>query len=203
MSDNTNNKTSSSEKSKPAPSRLLMRIAFTALFAALTAAGAFIAFPVGPVPIVLQNLFALLSGLVLGPVLGGAAVGLFLLAGLLNFPVFSGGGGIVRFAGPTGGYLIGYLLAALTAGLIAGRPRADASKKILQPRIIAAVIAGFLIIYVPGLIWLKSRLKLDWIKALMTGFIPFVIGDALKGIAAVLIAPRLRRIAADFLDEKS
>ena len=180
-----------------------MKIAFTALFAALTAAGAFIAFPVGPVPIVLQNLLALLSGLVLGPVLGSAAVGLYLLAGLLGFPVFSGsGGGIARFAGPTGGYLIGYLLAALIVGLIAGRPGANASVKVFQLRVIVAVIAGFLVIYIPGLIWLKTRLNLDWIKTLMTGFIPYLVGDTLKGIAAVLIAPRLRRIAADFLDDK-
>jgi len=191
-------------KTKPASSRLLIRIAFTALFAALTAAGAFIAIPLGPVPIVLQNLLALLSGLVLGPVLGSAAVGLFLLAGLLNFPVFSGGGGgIVRFAGPTGGYLFGYLLAALTAGLIAGRPRANAGKKVFQPRIIIAVIAGFLVIYIPGLIWLKARVALAWGKTLLTGFVPFIIGDVIKGITAVLIVPRLRRIAADFLDDKS
>jgi biotin transport system substrate-specific component len=191
------------EKPKPASSRFLIRIAFTALFAALTAAGAFIAIPVGPVPIVLQNLLALLSGLVLGPVLGTAAVGLYLLAGLLNFPVFSGGGGgIVRFAGPTGGYLVGYFIAALTAGLIAGRPRANASRKVFQPRIIIAVIAAFLVIYIPGLIWLKTRVNLDWGKTLLTGFVPFVIGDVLKGIGAVLIAPRLRRITADFLDDK-
>jgi len=190
-------------KPKTASSKLLIRIALTALFAALTAAGAFIAFPVGPVPIVLQNLFALLSGLVLGPFLGGAAVGLFLLVGLLNFPVFSGGGGIVRFAGPTGGYLIGYLLAAITAGLIAGRPRVSDSVKVFQMRVVAAVIAGFLVVYVPGLIWLKTRINLDWAKTLLTGFVPFIIGDTLKGIAAVLIAPRLRRIAADFLDDKN
>jgi biotin transport system substrate-specific component len=193
----------SNEKQKPAPSKLLIRIALTALFAALTAAGAFIAFPVGPVPIVLQNLFALLSGLVLGPLMGGAAVGLYLLAGILNLPVFAGGGGgIVRFAGPTGGYLIGYLLAAFTAGLIAGRPKANASAKAFQIRIVAAVAAGFLVIYVPGLIWLKARVNLDWPKTLLTGFIPFVIGDILKGIAAVLIAPRLRRIAADLQNNK-
>ena len=192
------------EKPKKVSVRWLIKIAFTALFAALTAAGAFIAIPVGPVPIVLQNLLALLSGLVLGPVLGSAAVGLYLLAGLLGFPVFSGGGGgIARFAGPTGGYLIGYLLAALTAGLIAGKPKAEASVKVFNIRVIIAVIAGFLVIYIPGLIWLKTRLNLDWIKTFITGIIPFLIGDALKGIAAVLIAPRLRRIAADLLDDKN
>ncbi|MGB8718307.1 MAG: ECF transporter S component, partial [Desulfobacterales bacterium] len=40
---------------------------YAALMAALMAAGAYIAIPVGPVPIVLQNLFIMLAGLLLGP----------------------------------------------------------------------------------------------------------------------------------------
>jgi len=176
-----------------------MKITLTALFAAFTAAGAFIAIPVGPVPIVLQNLFALLSGLILGPVMGGAAVGLYLLAGILGLPVFAGGtGGIARFAGPTGGFLVGYLLAALTAGLITGRPKAETKIPLL--RIIIAVIAGLLIVYVPGVFWLKISRNLGWLRALMAGFVPFIVGDILKGIAAVLITPRLRRTAADFIN---
>ena len=177
----------------------MKKIALTALFAALTAAGTFIAIPIGPVPIVLQNLFAILSGLILGPLLGSAAVGLFLLAGILNLPVFAGAtGGIARFAGPTGGFLVGYLLAAFTAGLIAGRPRPN--EKIPLPRIIAAVIAGFLVVYVPGVAWLKISRDLSWARAFMAGFVPFIIGDTLKGIVAVLIARRLRRVAADLLN---
>jgi len=178
--------------------RFLAKISLTALFAALIAAGAFFVIPVGPVPIVLQNLFALLSGLILGPVLGAAAVALYLLAGILNFPVFAGGvGGVARFAGPTGGYLVGYLFAAVIAGLIAGRP------KIKTPliRIIIAVILGLLVVYIPGVTWLKISRNLDWTRALLAGFTPFIIGDVLKGVAAVLIAPRLRRIAADLLEK--
>ena len=184
-------------KYNPVSHKLYLKVSLTALFAALTAAGAFIAIPIGPVPIVLQNLFALLSGLILGPVMGGAAVGLYLLAGILNFPVFAGGtGGIARFAGPTGGYLPGYLLMALTAGLIAGRPGA----RIPLPRLIAAVIAGLLVVYIPGVAWLKISRSLTWSRALIAGFLPFIIGDSLKGIAAVLIAPRLRRLAADLFN---
>ena len=179
-------------------SRLLIRISLSALFAALIAAGTFIAIPVGPVPIVLQNLFAILAGLILGPLLGGAAVALYLLAGILNFPVFAGAsGGIAHFAGPTGGYLPGYLLAAISAGLIAGSPRVN--KRTPLPRIIAAVAAAFLIVYVPGVAWLKLSRGLSWERAFMAGFVPFVIGDALKGIAAVIISGRLRKIAADHL----
>ena len=180
-------------------SKALIKISFTALFAALTAAGTFIAIPIGPVPIVLQNFFVVLSGLVLGPFLGIAAVGLYILAGILNFPVFAGGsGGIARFAGPTGGFLVGYVLAAFTAGSIAGKSGARTP----LPRIIAAVITGLLVVYVPGLIWLKISAALSWVKTFLAGFVPFVIGDVLKGIAAVLIAPRLRRIAAGFLSEE-
>jgi biotin transport system substrate-specific component len=153
-------------------------------------------------PITLQLLFILLSGLVLGPVMGCAAVGLYLLAGVLNLPVFAmGGGGIARFAGPAGGYFAGYLFAALTAGLIVGRPKAGASAKTFQMCIIIAAIAGLVVSYIPGLTWYKIRMNLDWAKAFMTGYVPFIIGDALKGTVAVLIAPRLRRIVVDFLDD--
>jgi biotin transport system substrate-specific component len=80
--------------------------AYASLLAALTAAGAYLAIPIGPVPIILQNLFIFLSGLLLGSKWGVASVGVYLLAGALGLPVFAGGvAGIGRFAGPTGGYL--------------------------------------------------------------------------------------------------
>ena len=180
---------------------MLLKLAITALFAALVSVGTFIAIPVGPIPIVLQNFFALLSGLVLGPLMGATAVGLFLLAGTLGFPVFAGGtGGIAHFAGPTGGYLIGYLLAAVTAGLIAGKPRPNVKTPVYK--IILAVIAGFLVVYIPGILWLKIRWDLSWGKAFLSGFVPFIAGDILKGIAAVLISGRLRRVTADLLHGK-
>jgi biotin transport system substrate-specific component len=175
-------------------------LTFTALFAALTAAGTFISIPLpfSPVPVVLQNFFALLAGLVLGPLLGSAAVGLYLLAGAIGAPVFAGAaGGFVRFFGPTGGFLAGYFLAALTAGLIAGRPRPEL--KTPRRRIVLAALAGLLIVYVPGVIRLKFVIDQPWAAALAAGFTPFIIGDLIKGAAAVILAPRLRRIAGDRL----
>ena len=175
-------------------------LTMTALFAALIAAGTFISIPLpfSPVPIVLQNLFALLAGLVLGPVLGASAVVLYLIAGIIGAPVFAGAtGGIVRIIGPTGGFLIGYLLAGLIAGLIAGFPKPE--QKTPLWRIIAAVFAGLLIVYVPGVAWLKFSTGRTWAAAFTGGFIPFIPGDIVKGAAAVVIAPRLRRAAADLL----
>jgi biotin transport system substrate-specific component len=179
----------------------LIRTVFVALFAAFIAAGTFVSIPLpfSPVPIVLQNLFALLAGLILGPVLGGAAAALYLVAGAIGAPVFAGAtGGFAQLLGPTGGFLFGYLLAAVTAGLIAGRPRAGSPCPVW--RLAAAAAAGLLAVYVPGVPWLKVSLGLSWPMALAAGFVPFVIGDAVKGAAAVLIAARLRKTAAAHLD---
>ncbi|MDR1904311.1 MAG: biotin transporter BioY [Treponema sp.] len=182
--------------------KTLTALVLTSLFAALIAAGTFISIPLpfSPVPIVLQNLFAVLAGLILGPIFGGAAVALYLTAGVLGAPVFAGAaGGIAHFAGPTGGFLFGYLLAGFTAGLIAGRPRCGVQTPLWK--IIAASAAGFLIIYVSGVIRLKYAINKDWAAALTAGVLPFIIGDAVKGVIAVVITRRLRRAAAAALEE--
>jgi biotin transport system substrate-specific component len=179
--------------------RAIVRTALTAMFAALTAAGTFITIPLPLVPLVLQNLFALLSGLILGPLLGGCAVGLFLIAGAIGAPVFAGGsGGFAHFFGPTGGYLIGYLLAAVVAGFIAGRPRTAYQTPIW--RIILGAVLGLLAVYVPGVIQLKIIIQGTWAQALAAGFLPFLIGDGIKAVVAVILCPRLRRLAADQLE---
>jgi biotin transport system substrate-specific component len=196
------NRVQAESVSVSAKRKAIASITLVALFGALTAAGTFIAIPLpfSPVPIVLQNLFALLAGLILGPILGAAAVGLYLIAGIIGAPVFAGAsGGIARIVGPTGGFLFGYLLAAFTAGLIAGRPRPDVKTPLW--RIVIAVVAGLLIVYVPGVIRLKFAIDASWGKALAAGFIPFIFGDAIKGVAAIIIAPRLRRAAADQLGQ--
>jgi biotin transport system substrate-specific component len=149
-----------------------------------------------PVPVTLQNLFAALAGLCLGPCMGSLSVALYLAAGALGAPVFAGAsGGIVRLLGPTGGYLLGYLAAALVAGLIAGTPRTDKPSPLW--RLILAAAAGLLVVYIPGLLRLKQLMGLGWAEALVGGVLPFLPGDAAKVAAAALIAPRLRRIIAE------
>jgi biotin transport system substrate-specific component len=183
--------------------KTILSLTFTALFAALISAGAIIAIPIGPVPIALQNLFTLLSGMVLGPLLGTAAVALFIAAGAVGLPVFANtSAGLARIMGPTGGYMLGYLLGAVAAGLILGfpRPGVDTPVKIPLWRLIVAAAAGMLVVYVPGLLRLKLYLGINWPQTFTTGFVPFLIGDALKAALAVLITPRLRRIATQLLE---
>ena len=169
--------------------RQLRMTVYASLLAALTAAGAYMAIPIGPVPIVLQNLFIFLSGLLLGWRWGLATVGVYLLAGAAGLPVFAGGlGGIGRIVGPTGGYLIGYLPAVFLIGWISAKGKGKAIFDVL------AMIIGTAVIYAMGVSWLKVLTGMTWGKALAVGMLPFLIGDALKIAAAVPIAKALRPI---------
>jgi len=172
-------------------------LVFASLFAALISAGTFLAIPFAPVPLVMQNMFAILSGIVLGPVPGAASVGLFVVAGALGAPVFAGGkAGLAVLLGPTGGFLPGYIIGAFVAGLIAGRPVPGIKTPVWK--IGVAVAAGFLAVYVPGLFRLRHFTE-SWQQAFIVGFFPFIAGDAVKGIIAVIVAGRLRSTATQLL----
>ena len=164
---------------------------YASLFAALTAAGAFISIPIGPVPIVLQNMFVLLAGIILGPRWGLASIGVYLLMGSCGFPVFAGGtGGIGRLLGPTGGYLLGYLPCVFITGLISEK----LSKKIpLISSNIIAMVTGTIIVYSAGVSWLKIVTNMEWSKVFALGVYPFIIGDILKIAAASFAAKILQQ----------
>lgn len=162
---------------------------YASLLAALIAAGAYLSIPIGPVPIVLQNMFVLLTGLLLGSRWGLASVGVYILAGACGLPVFAGGlGGISRIIGPTGGYLLGYLPGVYIIGLITEKTK----KNIVFD--IVAMLCGSIIIYVCGVTWLKILTGMTWPKTLAVGMFPFLIGDALKIAAAAAIAKALRPV---------
>jgi biotin transport system substrate-specific component len=160
---------------------------YTSLLAALTAVGAFIAIPIGPVPIVLQNLFVYLSGLLLGSKWGLTGMAVYLLAGACGLPVFSGGrGGIGHLIGPTGGYLLGFLPAVYITGWITER----AEKK--NAAAILAMICATAVIYLFGVTWLKLITGMTLAKTLAVGMFPFLIGDAFKIAVAAALAKALR-----------
>jgi len=170
-------------------SQLHMTI-YASLLAALTAVGAYLSIPIGPVPIVLQNLFVMLTGILLGPRWGVASVSVYLLAGVCGLPVFAGGtGGIGRLVGPTGGYLLGFVPAVFIIGWLSEKG---------QHRVIfdiAAMICGAAVVYACGLAWLLTVLPdMGLAKALTVGMLPFLPGDALKIAAVVPIAKAIRPI---------
>ncbi|WP_163335876.1 biotin transporter BioY [Desulfopila sp. IMCC35008] len=168
-------------------SQLQMTV-YSSLMAALIAVGAFIAVPVGPVPIVLQNLFVMLAALLLGRKWGLASIGLYLLAGICGLPVFSGGGaGLGHFFGPTGGYLIGYIPAAFVIGFVADKTGSLVFRA-------AALIAGAALVYLFGVSWLKIATGMTLAKTMAVGMLPFLIGDAVKIVAALFISKALHPV---------
>jgi biotin transport system substrate-specific component len=192
------------EKAKLTPKTL--RSVFVAAFAAIICVTGFIAIPAGPlgVPIVLQNMMIVLSGLVLGGTQGGAAVGLYIIAGLIGLPVFAGGGsGFATLASRSGGYIIGYFVASIAAGLYLKRP--SVSEKTITPRgmarVLAAAVGSMLIIYVFGVGHMVKSHGLSVIQAVVAGVLPFIPGDALKVVIAVPLALRLRPIVARYIAE--
>ncbi len=160
---------------------------YSSLFVALIAIGTFISFPIGPVPIVLQNMFVLLAALILGPLWGLGCVAVYLLIGILGLPVFSNGGsGLGKLFGPTGGYLLGYLPCVFVTAFISKALGRKMSSDIM------AMVIGSVIVYACGVPWLKVVTKMSFEKALTVGMYPFLIGDALKIVAAAFIVKSLR-----------
>lgn len=169
------------------PVEKLRMVVLTSLMAALMAVGSYIHVPIGPVPIVLTNLFVILSGLLLGSHWGIASAGLYLLVGAIGMPVFYGGkGGFAHILGPTGGYLFGFVLCAWITGFASERSPRRLTVDVL------AVIIGSLIIYGLGVPWLKMITNMSWSKAWLVGMIPFLPGDALKAGVAIVLARAVR-----------
>ena len=167
----------------------LRMMVYASLFAALTAVGAFLAIPIGPVPIVFQNMFVYLAGLLMGSRWGLASVGVYLLAGACGLPVFAGGlGGIGRIIGPTGGYLVGYLPAVYVIGKISARIHQRAVYDVL------AMVCGTVVLYACGVAWLKIVTGMTPAKAVAVGLLPFLVGDAIKIAAAAAVAKALRPV---------
>ncbi len=173
------------------PVEKLRWIVLASLMAALTALGATLHVPLGPVPMVLTNLFVLLSGLLLGSRWGLAAMLVYLLMGAIGLPVFHGGkGGLAHVFGPTGGYLLGFAAAAWVTGFVSERGRQGLAAQT------AAVVLGSLAIYALGVPWLKMVTGMSWSKALLAGMLPFLFGDALKAATAVVLARSLNPLVS-------
>jgi biotin transport system substrate-specific component len=139
--------------------------------------------PFTPVPLTGQTFAVLLVGAVLGSRRGAASLLLYLVQGIIGLPVFAGGAsGLAVLLGPTGGYLVGFVAAAYLIGLLAAR-----GLDRHFPSALLAFLTGEAVIYLFGVAWLSVFLGLQ--RAIVAGFLPFLIGDAIKLVAAALVLP--------------
>ncbi len=151
------------------------------------------------IPITGQTFAVLLAGVLLGRWWGGASLALYAGIGAAGVPWFApqagmaifSNGGIGVLTGASGGYLIGFILATLFLGYFTDkhiRSRSFVSMLGLM------LFANFVLIYVPGLIWLGLWLNMvagtpvTFTALLGMGAIPFIAGDITKAVAAAAIA---------------
>jgi biotin transport system substrate-specific component len=140
--------------------------------------------PFTPVPITGQTFGVLLVGAALGSKRGAASLISYLVLGTIGLPFFAGGArGLNILIGATGGYLIGFIIAAYVIGFLAERGLERSVRTSIFP-----FLAGTIIIYVCGVAWLSIVLG-SFSKAVTAGLLPFLIGDAIKLIAASLLLP--------------
>lgn len=149
------------------------------------------AIPISPVPISLASMAVYLAVTVLGMKLGTLSCLIYLLLGLVGLPVFSGGSaGAAKLFGPTGGYLVGYLFLALIAGAFVGRYTENKWKNIAFAAL--GMVLGTMVLYALGTAWLAYSAGMDFQAALWAGVIPFIPGDLVKMVIAVLLGSAVR-----------
>jgi biotin transport system substrate-specific component len=146
---------------------------------ALTALAAQVSLPYTPVPQTLQTMAVLGTACALGLRRAGAAQLLYLALGAGGLPVFAAGQS--GLSGVTAGYLVGFVLAALVAGGICDR--LGRGFYVTVPAMVLASVP----LYLCGLSWLKHSLPLTWTATLHAGLTPFLVGDALKILAAAAL----------------
>lgn len=162
--------------------------------AALTAVAAQISIPVpgSPVPVTLQTFAVLVTAAGLGAVRGALGQLLYLAAGAVGMPVFADAtGGTHVLFGATGGYLLGFVIAGYVVGTLSER---GADRKVVSTAL--AYVVGSALIYALGVtvLALSTGQSLGW--AIAHGLVPFLVGDALKALAAAGVLPLAWRIVS-------
>jgi biotin transport system substrate-specific component len=152
-------------------------------FALATAFGAQVAvhLPWTPVPVTLQPLLVILSGIALGPRLGALSMAAYVGVGAMGAPVFANGGaGLPWLLGPTGGYLLAAPAAAFVAGFVAGHEQGAA-------RTLTGLTLGVVTMYVGGVSQLLAVTGQSFGAVLAMGVVPFLIGDVTKILLAFFV----------------
>lgn len=155
------------------------------VFSLFIAACAQFAIQVGPIPITGQTFAVLLTGALLGSRLGAAAVIVYLIEGAIGLPFFAAGGaGLVRFFGPTGGYLVAFPAAAFVTGAFA---EFGWDKHYLTA--VAAMAIGSLIIFLGGWAWFAVLTNTPPVAAFKIAVLPFLLGDVIKIVLGAAVLP--------------
>ena len=142
--------------------------------------------PFYPVPMTMQTFIVLFLGISFGYKIAIATVGLYLIEGLVGFPVFSGtperGIGLTYFTGPTMGYLVGFISATFLASFINSKD----NYLIIFLKLIFSVST----IYILGILWLG--ILIGWNKPILElGVLPFLLAEIFKITLLTILAKKV------------
>lgn len=151
--------------------------------ALVTALAAQIQIPMWPVPLTLQTFAVLLVGATLGAGRGAASLATYLAMGAAGLPVFASAKTLTGVL-PTAGFLVGFVFAAALVGFLASRGFTNTVIKVGF-----SFALGSLAIYAFGVAGLMLTLGLTLSQAFAAGVVPFLIGDAVKAVAAAALLP--------------
>ena len=181
---------------------LTQDVAVCGLFTALIAVGAFIkiVIPVGAdtMNFTLQWLFVLLAGLLLGSKRAFRSVAVYLITGLIGFPIFARGGGPAYLLRPTFGFLLGFALAAWAIGVLCEKLRP--AKSITW---FFTTLAGFVLYYGMGILYfylithlMASQTPMGIGVIFGVYCLPTMLPDLMLCVLAIMIAGRLRPVVS-------
>ena len=162
----TEAKTNSKSKSN------VLSLVYMAMFVAIITVCAQIQIPM-TVPFTLQTLGIFMAAAMLGWKRGLISVAVYVL-GVLG--------------GPTGGYIIGFLFTALIVGLMTD----FLGRKLWV--LAVSMVAGLAVCYLFGTIWFMIAMHTEFVAALLTCVVPFLLADAAKIVVATVLVNRLDKI---------
>ena len=142
--------------------------------------------PFYPVPMTMQTFVVLLLGISFGYKIGVIAIFLYLLEGIVGFPVFSNspekGIGITYFIGPTMGYLIGFVFACFIAGYFKYN-----SNYVIN---FLKILVSTSVIYFFGVVWLGTLI--GWDKPILQlGVYPFLLAELFKILMLTVLVKKI------------
>lgn len=165
----------------------IKRLVYIALFTTLICVFSVINIPILDVPITLQTMMVMLTGLFLRPIDAFLSILVYLIIGLLGLPVFSNfKSGPIALFGPTGGFILSFPIAAFLISLFKG------NKSFLR-LVIVNIIFGIILVYLAGSLMLSFHTKINYFVTLKTMII-FIPIDIIKVFFAVLIYDRLKEL---------
>lgn len=173
-------------------------LVLAALFAALTAIGAFLKIPAGTISFTLQFFFTAMAGVLLGAKWGAVSQLVYVLLGLVGLPIFTNGGGFSYVLQPSFGFLLGLIPAAFLIGWAVEKW----GKSFWS--IVLACTLGLACLYVVGIPYMHLILiqvlgyEMTIWDSLYTGMIIFLPWDFVKifvtaGLGVKLL-PRLAKV---------